>query len=377
MPKVSDTYERAYEACGTLAVRGINPTVKTVAEFIGTNSPAIISPAIKDWKQSIAAESMRRLAIPEVPERLVESTVALWRLAVEEAQLSLAKEKEAMAVEKAGLQAQIAQAEAACLAVQQDYAAYRERAGQEAEALRTTLAQREAESAQWQAAQEQTAKDWAQGREDNAALAATLAESQRNLERQQAEWVEKFDRDHAWHLGRISEERERAQQEAAGKMARLEETLALSRQHVASLNGYLDASAAATGELRGELKAVREEKERLLKELDTARSALADATRQRFDTELQLAEAVRQQERLQEDRLKLQQAHEASCGALAEATRRCLDIDAQLAEAQRQQACLQEEWLTLQREHAALSHLSEQPPNHRAEHGDAGQQDAP
>jgi len=347
MPKVSDTYERAYEACGALAVRGINPTVKTVAEFIGTNSPAIISPAIKDWKQSLAAESMRRLTIPEVPERLVESTVAVWRLAVEEAQLGLAKEKQAMAVEKAELEARIAQAETAGEAVRQDYAAHRERAGQEAEALRAALEQRGDELKQGHAAQEQAAKDLAQAREDNAALAATLAEFQRNLERQQTEWEEKFDRDHAWHLGRINEERERAQREAAEKIARLEESLTLSRQHVASLNGYLDASAAATGELRGELKAVREEKARLLQELEAARGALAEAAQLRFETETRLADAERVRERLQSD--------------LAESARLRAETEARLAEANQGQALLQDAVLKLEREREAWSRQPEPP----------------
>ncbi len=298
MPKVTDTYERAYEACGVLAARGLNPTVKTVAEFIGTNSPAIISPAIKDWKQSIAAESLRRLEIPEVPERLVESTIALWRLAVEEAQLTLAKEKAAMAEEKVQLNALVGKSEAACQTVQQDYAAYRERAGRDAEALQAAIRQLEAEQKQLASEHSQAQQALALAREANAALTGALEETQRTQQRKQAEWEEKFDRDHAWHLARIAEERERAKQEEHEKIARLEDALALSRQHVATLNGYLDASATATGELRGELRAVKEEKERLLKEREALRSQLTDSVQQGFEKEKKLLEVQEETERL-------------------------------------------------------------------------------
>jgi chromosome segregation ATPase len=299
MPKVTDTYERAYEACGILAARGLNPTVKTVAEYIGTNSPAIISPAIKDWKQSLAAESLRRLEIPEVPERLVESTIALWRLAVEEAQLTLAKEKAALAEEKVQLNALVGKSEAAHQAIRQDYAHYRERAEQDMTTLRATVAQVEADKKQLEADQGQTLQALALAREANASLNGSLEETQRTYQRQQSEWEEKFDRDHAWHLTRIAEERERAKQEEQEKIVRLEDALALSRQHVATLNGYLDASATATGELRGELKAVREEKVRLLQELDALRGQLSDSAQQGFVKDKALTTAQTEVEKLQ------------------------------------------------------------------------------
>ena len=288
MPKVTDTYERAYEACSVLATRGINPTVKTVAEYIGTNSPAIISPAIKDWKQSLAAESFRRLDIPEVPERLVESTIALWRLAVEEAQLTLAKEKAALAEDRVQLNALVGKSEAAYQAVQQEYTLYKERSEQDLMELRATLQLREEERKQLDLEHTHTLQALAVAREANASLAGNLEEAQRTQQRQQSEWEEKYDRDHAWHLTRISEERERAKQEEQGKITRLEEALALSRQHVSTLNGYLDTAATATGELRGELKAVKSEKERLLKELDSLRSQLSGSVQQGFEKDKEL-----------------------------------------------------------------------------------------
>ncbi len=306
MPKVTDTYERAYEACGVLAARGINPTVKTVADYIGTNSPAIISPAIKDWKQSLAAESLRRLEIPEVPERLVESTISLWRLAVEEAQLTLAKEKAAMAEEKVQLNALVGKSEVAHQAVQQEYAHYKERAERDAEELRALVQQLEAVKKQLDEEHNQSLQALALAREANATLTGSLEETQRTQQRKQAEWEDKFDRDHAWHLTRIAEERERAKQEEQEKIVRLEEALVLSRQHVTTLNGYLDTSATATGELRGELKAVMAEKVRLLKELDALRSQLSDSVQRGFDKDKELIATQTELENLRGEHGQLQ-----------------------------------------------------------------------
>ena len=306
MPKVTDTYERAYEACSVLATRGINPTVKTVAEYIGTNSPAIISPAIKDWKQSLAAESLRRLDIPDVPERLVESTIALWRLAVDEAQLTLAKEKAALAEEKIQLNALVGKSEATCQAVQQEYALYKERSEQDRADLRAMLQQREDEKKQLDAEHGQVLQALALAREANAALTGSLEETQRTQQRQQTEWEEKFDRDHAWHLTRIAEERERAKQEEQEKIARLEEALSLSRQHVATLNGYLDMAATSTGELRGELKAVKAEKERMLKELDGLRSQLSEGVQAGFEKDKELIALRTEVQNLRTDHDNLQ-----------------------------------------------------------------------
>ena len=306
MPKVTDTYERAYEACSVLATRGINPTVKTVAEYIGTNSPAIISPAIKDWKQSLAAESLRRLDIPDVPERLVESTIALWRLAVDEAQLTLAKEKAALAEEKIQLNALVGKSEATCQAVQQEYALYKERSEQDRADLRAMLQQREDEKKQLDAEHGQVLQALALAREANAALTGSLEETQRTQQRQQTEWEEKFDRDHAWHLTRIAEERERAKQEEQEKIIRLEEALSLSRQHVATLNGYLDTAATSTGELRGELKAVKAEKERMLKELDGLRSQLSEGVQAGFEKDKELIALRTEVQNLRTDHDNLQ-----------------------------------------------------------------------
>ncbi len=294
MPKVTDTYERAYQACALLAARGINPTVKTVAEAIGTNSPAIISPAIKDWRRSSAVESLRRLEIPEAPGAVADAAAALWRLAVEQAQAALAQERETLNNERAGWATQVERAEAARLDAEREQAAFRERAGQEAQSLRGALDRVEADLAAARQGQAEAAQALAQAREANAGLAAALEETRLGLCRQKAEWAEKYDRDHAWHLARIAEERERAKTEAEGQAARLEEALALSRRNAAALDGHLGQAAAANAELRGELKALREENGGLRQALEAARQEAAEQARQRQETERRLAEAEAQ-----------------------------------------------------------------------------------
>ncbi len=299
MPKVTDTYERAYAACAKLAAAGVNPTVKTVAEAIGTNSPAIISPAIKDWKRSVAAESLRRLEIPEVPVAVADAASALWRLAVEQAQAALARQRQALETERDDWRTKLQQAGMEQAGLQQAFEAYRQKAEAQARQLRAQLEQKQAELESLQALQADTASELANVREANAALTAALAENRRQLERQQAEWTEKSARDHAWHLSRIGEERERAQAAAQEKIAGLEAALAQSRQHIAHLNGYLDQSAAATGELRGELKAMKEAQTRLLQELEAARQTLEAGARKETELEQRLQACQAERDSLQ------------------------------------------------------------------------------
>ena len=291
MPKVTDTYERAYQACATLAADGINPTVKTVAEAIGTNSPAIISPAIKDWRRSVAAESLRRLEIPQMPQPVADAAAALWRLAAEEARAALAREREALESERAGLLAQAERAEAGRLEAERVHEAFREHAGQEAQSLREALARTEAGLSTALQGQAEAASALALAREENAALAATLEENRQALHRQKTEWEEKFDRDHAWHLARIAEERERAKREAEERAARQEESLALLRRHASTLDQHLIQAETANADLRGELKALREEGGSLRQALEAARTEAADHARQRQQAEAALAEA--------------------------------------------------------------------------------------
>lgn len=245
MPKITDTYERAYQACTTLAAAGINPTVKTVADTIGTNSPAIISPAIKDWKRSVAAESLRRLEIPDVPACVADAAAGLWRLAMEQAGLALAKQREALEAERAEL------------AQREQPTVVRTDAERELAALHKTLQQTEMELELTRQQREEMAQALAQTRETNAALAAALEEARQAMTRQRLEWADQFEHDHTWHLARIAEERARAKQDAEAEQARLRDALAVSRQHAATLDAHLSRAAAANAELRAELKTLR------------------------------------------------------------------------------------------------------------------------
>jgi chromosome segregation ATPase len=260
MPKVTDTYERAYQACVQLAVEGIPPTVKTVAEAIGTNSPAIISPAIKDWKRAVAVESLRRLELPEVPPAVADAATALWRLAMEQAQASVAGQRQTLDSERAELNTRAQQAE------------------QEAARLREQVDHLHSETERLNQALQQAVSALAQTREAYAALEAALAAARQSAQRQQAEWEERTDRAHAWHLARISEERERAKADAAGDIARKEEALSFAQHHAALLEQQArqltDANSALRQELDSTRQAVqylREEERQAQRDSDTPR----------------------------------------------------------------------------------------------------------
>lgn len=278
MPKVTDTYERAYAACDQLAAQGLKPTVKRVAQHIGVNTPALISPAIKDWLVSSAADRQERLQIPEVPDALVESVSAQWRLAVESARQALAAERGAFEQEKTEIRTTLLTLQAAHAALGQEYSAYRQAAEADRQQLRETLAQRDLDLQQSRADFTAATQALADARETVARLTGSLEAAQQEQARRQQDWQARLESDHHWHLTRIEEEKERARQDAAEKITQLASNLTLARQQIDTLNGYLDKAARASGELKGEnrlLQAAREQLQQqqadLTKQLDEAR----------------------------------------------------------------------------------------------------------
>jgi chromosome segregation ATPase len=277
MPKVSDTYERAYAACDQLAARGLKPTVKRVAEHIGVNTPALIGPAIKDWLVSSAADRQERLQIPEVPDALVESVSAQWRLAVESARQALAAERAAFEQEKTEIRAALPTLEAAHTALGQEYSAYRQAAEADRQQLQETLGQRNLDLEQSRAEASAATQALSDARETVARLTGALEAAQQEQARRQQDWQTRLDSDHHWHLTRIAEEKERARQDAAEKVTQLESALTVARQQIDTLNGYLDKAARASGELKGENRLLNEAREQLQQQQDALAKQLGEA----------------------------------------------------------------------------------------------------
>ena len=306
MPKVSDTYERAYAACDQLAARGLKPTVKRVVEHIGVNTPALIGPAIKDWLVSSAADRQERLQIPEVPDALVESVSAQWRLAVESARQALAAEREAFEQEKTEIRTALATLETTHAALRQEFSAYREAAEADRQQLRETLGQRNLDLEQSRAEASAATQALADAREAVARLTGSLEAAQQEQARRQEDWQARLDSDHHWHLTRIEEEKERARQDAAEKITQLTSALTLARQQIDTLNGYLDKAARASGELKGENRLLHEAREQLQQQQDALAKQLGEAKQKIIELQasLQTREAELKWHRKELDRLR-------------------------------------------------------------------------
>jgi hypothetical protein len=86
-----NTYTLAYEACDIFfSETGLMPTIESIKKNISVNSPTTISMAIKDWKQALAKTlKYRHDNTLNLPPPLMDAFVGLWEHALAEARSSL------------------------------------------------------------------------------------------------------------------------------------------------------------------------------------------------------------------------------------------------------------------------------------------------
>lgn len=95
MPKITDTYTRAFNCCGTIFMEmGRFPTIDLIRERIGVNSPTTIKRAMNDWTLAFAEQHFNKTNRPNIPEALINSMEQAWKVAVVEAEKTyLVKER--------------------------------------------------------------------------------------------------------------------------------------------------------------------------------------------------------------------------------------------------------------------------------------------
>ncbi|MDD5273407.1 MAG: DNA-binding protein, partial [Methylovulum sp.] len=146
MPKLTDTYARAYDCCGQILTElGRFPTIDLIRERIGVNSPTTIKKAMNEWTQHFAEQHFDKLHRPDIPVTLIHSVEQVWKLAVLEA------EKAYLDKEKA-YQQSLAEAQASIVEQQQEQQLLRQvlndtesrlqQAGQQIQALQQALKER-------------------------------------------------------------------------------------------------------------------------------------------------------------------------------------------------------------------------------------------
>ncbi len=262
------TFDLAREACETLfRETGLTPTTDAVVERIGINNRPLIRKAIEAWLLDLPARLYRRADLPDVPPELAERFRGLWEEAVKAAGAAFAAERAEAQAALAAREAELTAANTAREAAEaQTGAAQAELSRQEAakNALEATITeQRDSLSASAAILRQAEAE---------AARRAALLETERGHAAERIGFLEeRIDKDNAWYLQRIAEERADARKEAARELARRDEELGRIRLEAARYDTELRAlrEELAVSKGRGETQALA---------LAATQAALADKT---------------------------------------------------------------------------------------------------
>jgi chromosome segregation ATPase len=85
-------YEDVKDAAETLLGRGLNPTIQRVRELLGTGSNTTISDHLKSWQQQLA-DAPKLVLPPAVPETVMTALDAFWKIAVQQAEAAFEKQR--------------------------------------------------------------------------------------------------------------------------------------------------------------------------------------------------------------------------------------------------------------------------------------------
>ncbi len=262
------TFELAREACEALfRETGLTPTTDAVVQRIGVNNRPLIRKAIESWLLDLPARLYRREDLPQVPPALAEQFRSLWEEAVRAAGTAFAAERAEAQALLAAREADLAEAVAARTAAEAEAEAPREALARERDAgvaLRAALA----EERQGHAATEAALR----GAGAEAERLAALLETERGHAAERIGFLEdRIEKDNAWYLRRIAEERADARREAGRELARRDEELGRLRLDTARYDTELRA-------LREELAVLKGRSEALAQAFAAARAALEEKT---------------------------------------------------------------------------------------------------
>lgn len=225
MPKLTDTYARAYDCCDAVFTElGRFPTIDLIRERIGVNSPVTIKKAMNEWTRHFAERHFDQLNRPDIPAALAHAMEQAWKLAVVEAEKAYRQKEQ-------GYQQTLAENQVTIDSLQQEKAFLNrtlgEARGQIAESEQQIQALRQQLEAQAQALVQ---------------LAVQLADAEKQLADQQVlmqeqsqRWQQQQAQDQAWFARRISEEKQFAEDKHLDKLQRQSQQIALLKESEASL----------------------------------------------------------------------------------------------------------------------------------------------
>jgi len=225
MPKLTDTYARAYDCCDDVFTElGRFPTIDLIRERIGVNSPVTIKKAMNEWTRHFAEQHFDKLNRPDVPVALAHAMEQAWKLAVVEAEKAYLQKEQ-------GYQDTIAENRVAMAGLEQDKAFLNQSLGQARGQI--------AESEQQIQALRQQLDTRAQTLHQ---LAGQLTDAEKQLAEQQVmmqehsqRWQQQQEQDQAWFSRRILEERQFAEDKLKDKLERQALQIAALKESEAAL----------------------------------------------------------------------------------------------------------------------------------------------
>ena len=241
MPKLTDTYARAYDCCDHVFMElGRFPTIDLIRERIGVNSPTTIKKAMNEWTQHFAEKHFDKINRPDIPVALIHAMEQAWKLAVVEAEQAYLKKEQ-------GYQNTIAETQTAVAELQQDLAFVNQTLGQ----ARAQLEQREQQINMLQQQLDEQARLAGQLREQLAVNEKELAEQHRLLQAQEQRRQQQQEQDQAWFARRISEEEQYMEEKWHDKVQQ-------QAQHIALVSASEATLQALCANLRREQQRLQE-----------------------------------------------------------------------------------------------------------------------
>jgi chromosome segregation ATPase len=222
------TYNRAFEACGAFfAETGQMPTIEAIKPIIGVNSPSIISSAIKDWKMALSTTVRDGDGIdPGVPKALLDAAAAVWGKALEEAKLVIKDKQDGLQAQQTALAAKETALNEETNRVQQLVSVTEQRFGEEIGYLKKEMGRLDSEATAAKAEAGEFRGKATALEKDNAVLAEEIRQEKEKFQRLEIQ----YDREHAWSLKRIEEEKDSHRQKTQHEMNRLQSETARSKQ---------------------------------------------------------------------------------------------------------------------------------------------------
>ena len=225
MPKLTDTYARAYGCCDAVFTElGRFPTIDLIRERIGVNSPVTIKKAMNEWTRHFAERHFDKLNRPDVPAALAHAMEQAWKLAVQEAEKAYLQKEQVY-------QHTLAENQVTIDSLQQEKAFLNQTLGEARDEL--VKAEQHIQTLSQQLdTQGQTLRQLAEQLTD---AEKQRADQQALMQEHHQRWHQQQEQDQAWFARRILEERQFAEDKLKDKLERQALQIAALRESEAAL----------------------------------------------------------------------------------------------------------------------------------------------